>query len=169
MLVFLWILQGHLSPRSGPMFGLDPLFQKSTPLLGHDTQKIITAENLQKRGIAGPSRCALCMASEESIQHLFFECPFTLKIWDLMITSLQSKFHPPSNWNDMFIHWKQIYAGNFNKKLIFASLWRQTPKFICWGIWLARNKAIFQNKSLPPNGFMHNLVASFQKFSLSIE
>jgi hypothetical protein len=92
--------------------------------------KILTAENLQKRGIVGPSRCALCMASEESIQHLFFECPLSIHIWDLMIAPLRSLFHPPSNWNDMFVHWKQRYVGSFNKKLLFASLWRQTPNFI---------------------------------------
>jgi hypothetical protein len=50
----------------------------------------------------------------------------------------------------MFIYWKQIYVGSFNTKLLFANIWRQNPKFICWGIWLVRNKAIFQNKSLPP-------------------
>jgi hypothetical protein len=84
---------------------------------------------------------------------LFFDFPFSLQVWDLMLASLHPKFHPPSNWNEMFVHWKQRYAGSFNKKLLFASLWRQIPKFTCWGIWLARNKAIFQNKSLPPKGF----------------
>jgi hypothetical protein len=51
-------------------------------------KKILTAENLQKRGIVGPSRCALCMDFEEPIQHLFFECPLSIQIWDLMITPL---------------------------------------------------------------------------------
>jgi hypothetical protein len=113
--------------------------------------KILIDENIQKRGIAGPSRCALCMASEESIQHLFFECPLSIQIWDLMISPLRSLFPSPSNLNDMFVHWKQIYVGSFNKKLLFANLWRWTPNFISWGIWLARNKAIFENKYLPPH------------------
>lgn len=43
-------------------------------------QKILTWENLIKRGIIGPSRCALCGNSEETVFHLFVECRFTKNI-----------------------------------------------------------------------------------------
>lgn len=37
--------------------------------------KILTAENLRKRGIQGPSICCMCREEEESCSHLFIECP----------------------------------------------------------------------------------------------
>jgi hypothetical protein len=38
--------------------------------------KILTGENLAKRGIKGPFHCTLCKKSEETSQHLFLECNF---------------------------------------------------------------------------------------------
>eukprot|EP00253_Pinus_taeda_P017777 PITA_17777 len=37
-------------------------------------RKILTTENLRKRGILGPSICCLCREAEESSNHLFLEC-----------------------------------------------------------------------------------------------
>jgi hypothetical protein len=44
-------------------------------------QKILTWENLVKRGIVGPSRCVLCGNNEENVRHLFVDCSFTKDIW----------------------------------------------------------------------------------------
>jgi hypothetical protein len=43
--------------------------------------KLLTTENLQKREIQGPSRCALCRVEEEMIHHLFFEFFFSKLVW----------------------------------------------------------------------------------------
>jgi hypothetical protein len=43
--------------------------------------KILTGEILMKRGFHDPFLCALCQRNYESIQHLFWECPFSKKIW----------------------------------------------------------------------------------------
>lgn len=40
--------------------------------------KTLTSDNLQKRGIVGPSQCPNCQAAEETIQHLFITCPFSI-------------------------------------------------------------------------------------------
>ena len=44
-------------------------------------QRLLTGENLEKRGIAGPFRCPLCAENSESISHLFLKCPYTTLIW----------------------------------------------------------------------------------------
>ena len=43
--------------------------------------KILTTDNLRGRGMQIINRCYLCKEVEESIKHLFLECPFTLKFW----------------------------------------------------------------------------------------
>ena len=47
-------------------------------LLMHN--KLLTAENLKKRGITGPSRCALCNSESESTLHIFLQCNVTLQV-----------------------------------------------------------------------------------------
>ena len=49
--------------------------------------KLLTAENLRKRGVAGPSRCALCNNEEETSSHLFMHCSVSLKVWQCVLPS----------------------------------------------------------------------------------
>ncbi|WZZ51353.1 hypothetical protein YC2023_051460 [Brassica napus] len=44
---------------------------------------IAVKKNLQARGIQGDTCCARCRADEESINHVFFECPPALQVWAL--------------------------------------------------------------------------------------
>ena len=44
--------------------------------------RILTSDNLRKRGIHGPSQCFLCYQAEESMSHLLDNCPFTASMWD---------------------------------------------------------------------------------------
>lgn len=51
--------------------------------------KILTAENLRKRGIQGPSICCFCRAEEESIQHSFLLCTFAQSYWNQLSSPLE--------------------------------------------------------------------------------
>jgi hypothetical protein len=114
-------------------------------LLAHG--KILTAENLLKRGIQGPSRCPLCLEASETITHLFLECNFSLQLWSLIYLPLPNISPLPDSWTTLLTHWKQRYSGSFKNKKGFTLLWKQIPKFVTWEIWLARNQAIFHGKS----------------------
>ena len=43
--------------------------------------KIITWDNLSRRGWIGLSRCPLCASGEYSIQHIFMDCIFTISVF----------------------------------------------------------------------------------------
>ena len=47
--------------------------------MGH--QSILTNENLQKRGIDGPSWCTLCYQQVETSKHLFLDCKYAKEVW----------------------------------------------------------------------------------------
>ena len=49
-------------------------------------RKILTWDNIRKRGMWGPSRFQLCEAQEETIEHLLNSCIFTSKLWDFFAT-----------------------------------------------------------------------------------
>jgi hypothetical protein len=44
--------------------------------------KILTWDNLQKRGFIGPSICHLCNQHEENMEHLLNNCTINVVIWD---------------------------------------------------------------------------------------
>ena len=43
--------------------------------------KLPTYDNLSHRGCYLPSMCSLCANQMETSFHLFFECPYVVKIW----------------------------------------------------------------------------------------
>jgi hypothetical protein len=96
--------------------------------------KILTWKNLQKRGWVGPRICHLCKGKRESGKHLFVNCPFTISVWNRVKLAL--KF--TNGWygltvNECFENWEK---QNFDYPTL--------PTFICWFIWLDRNKTIFE-------------------------
>ena len=96
-------------------------------------QKILTWENLAKRGILGPSRCALCGNNEETIYHLFVECSFTKDIWVTILKELKLI----STWEGRKI------VECFQKCTRKVENCKEIPCYICWEIWKQRNLVIF--------------------------
>lgn len=104
-------------------------------LLAH--KKILTAENLQKPGINGPSWCVLCPNAKESINHLFLDCTYTKEVWRLVVGTLWQRLSWPISIADFFTRWGSHYLGNFSNKPTFRRFWVSSPKYICWNVWLA--------------------------------
>lgn len=52
-------------------------------------KKIMTSDNIRKRGVLGPSRCHLCEVQEETMEHLLKRCIFTSWLWDIFATTFQ--------------------------------------------------------------------------------
>jgi hypothetical protein len=101
--------------------------------------KILTWENLVKRGFLGPSRCVLCGNNEENVSHLFVECSFTKDIW----STIQKELKLESAWEggkivDCLQNWIRKREN-----------WKEIPCFICWEVWKHRNLVIFEDR--PPN------------------
>lgn len=51
--------------------------------------KILTQDNIQRTGVLGPSRCQLCEAQEETMEHLLNDCILTSQLWDTFVTIFQ--------------------------------------------------------------------------------
>ena len=65
-------------------------------------QVILTKDNLVKRNWTGSTRCSFC-DREETIKHLFFDCPLARGLW----RSVQIAFNitPPTSVNALFGTW----------------------------------------------------------------
>eukprot|EP00253_Pinus_taeda_P017324 PITA_17324 len=116
-------------------------------------RKIPTWDILQSRFFIGPGRCPLCKENEESINHLFTSCTFSLKLWgeitDLLKLKVQWGAAPIEN------AWKNCWNNHPDGNL------RNLPPIFFWGIWLARNKSIFQDQVISISSIASNCVAIY--------
>ncbi|CAN1805213.1 Putative ribonuclease H protein At1g65750 [Linum perenne] len=101
--------------------------------------RIATIDNLQRRGLALPNRCALCEMEAESVNHLFIHCSFSSQVWSKLSSTLSIHGPLPSSFGDFLRMWKDVncsLAFSTAKKVLFHS-------FI-WHLWLERNDRTFR-------------------------
>ena len=85
-------------------------------------ERILTWDNLTKRGLQGPSLCVLCKESEEALLHLFGECRFIKNIWYVLSKELKlvNKWQGGKFENNLH-NWTKIKEN-----------WNEIPCFISW-------------------------------------
>jgi hypothetical protein len=101
---------------------------------------ILTKDNLKKRNWQGCSKCCFC-DQDETIQHLFFTCPFTKILW--RIVHMTFNIPPPANVSNLFGNWLNGVTKK-NKGHIRVGVCA-----LLWAIWNVRNNFIFNKKSFP--------------------
>jgi hypothetical protein len=101
--------------------------------------KVPTWDKMRKRQIEGPGWCALCKGEIETIEHILISFPFTLKVWREVSLLLRQQ----CEWNGPTLEstWENWLQDASHKNL------KALPLIISWGVWLARNLAIFQEKA----------------------
>eukprot|EP00253_Pinus_taeda_P009123 PITA_09123 len=107
--------------------------------------KILTAENLRKKGIQGPSICSMCREAEESCSHLFIECPFARTCWNLIASPLNTG-DLPNQIATLQKSWGKCFPHTNKRKNLASRMWNSIPSNLCWQIWIAINKSIFNNR-----------------------
>jgi hypothetical protein len=112
---------------------------------------IFSGENLKKRGLAGPTRCPLCLLQEETSLHLFLGCEYSLEVWSQALAPWKDILVLPDMVERLFSTWENVYPHSLKKKSWFKYCWLTLPKFIVWKIWLEHNARIFKGK--PPTLF----------------
>lgn len=121
-----------------------------------------TWKYLQRRCFNGPGWCPLCKLALESTTHLFLDCPFSKTTW---VEAQNSGFFN-SNWCGPQPEATLLVWTNNQDTLSIRAL----PCIVIWGIWLAQNKVIFQDKWTPPSivaaqslGILHFFPRSIEK------
>jgi hypothetical protein len=100
---------------------------------------ILTKDNLAKKNWKGSQKCVCCYLNE-TIQHLFIDCPLAKMIWRFIFYA--TNLSRPRSINHMFGNW----LNNQNKD--FKQLIRVGVATICWAIWKCRNDIVFKSRSL---------------------
>jgi exonuclease III len=112
--------------------------------------KILTGDNMEKRNIVGPHRCALCNNNFETSQHLFMDCTFAKEVWGLFLQDFQIIIPPQNSVAELFASWNLIYPQRIPSKSFWTKIWTAMPKYVCWQLWLTRNQMIFKEERHSP-------------------
>jgi hypothetical protein len=126
--------------------------------------KILTGENLNKRGFSGPFRCALCNISLENSEHLFLNCNFTRQVMNCIYKELIPNVANPTSTRSLLGKWAKQYKGSFKGKQKFSIVWKASIKFVCWQIWLTRNKKIFKEKTIAPQVVATSAISQISEY-----
>jgi hypothetical protein len=102
---------------------------------------ILTKDNLAKRKWQGCKKCAFC-DKDESIQHLFFECPLAKIIWRIIFMTFS--LAPQKNITNLFGNW---LSGIAKKDLVQI---RVGVCAVLWAIWNMRNDTVFNKPTKQP-------------------
>lgn len=103
--------------------------------------KILTADNVAKRGWNLPSICFLCRRASETVYHLFSECMFTLELCKITERKVSAQVHD----------WKSLFGREEAQKWIITKRGGQRSKemilITMFVAWRERCSRIFQDIS----------------------
>lgn len=117
-------------------------------------KRILTWDQLCKRGWSGPGLCALCKKESEDINHIFIQCLVTVMIWHYVCAELQ-----------VSMTWRHSSLSLcFDRWIIEHKRHKSLPLFICWGVWLLRNGIIFEDRLLNWMNTGIKIISFFKEF-----
>ncbi|XP_058770393.1 uncharacterized protein LOC131644024 [Vicia villosa] len=102
--------------------------------------KVPTDDNLMMRGIQLPSICNLCSATSKTAEHLFFSCPFVVRLWNFVSTNLSQSI---SSFSDIWSAYRKLDSDQSMLVFMAASI------SIVNTVWKARNLRRFDDKTIP--------------------
>lgn len=105
-------------------------------------RKMLTWENLRKKGFIGPSHCPMGGMEEETMNHLFNTCDWADSIWNWAETILQRTDRVRNSIQETIKNW----SGNSSNTQLVNTIWKLIPGFIAWTIWKERNQQVFLNE-----------------------
>ncbi|XP_020597784.1 uncharacterized protein LOC110037469 [Phalaenopsis equestris] len=116
------------------------------------SKMIPTDDILKLKGLRGPSRCFFCLAQEETISHLFFECHWVQEVWSFVIGKLRiPTLH--LTWKMFFTSWADWRGAEL----------QDIPNIVAWFVWMARNQAKHDSSLIDPKRVGLNCIAFIQK------
>ncbi|XP_058776385.1 uncharacterized protein LOC131650703 [Vicia villosa] len=99
--------------------------------------KLATKYRMGKFGVATDMKCMFCSYNED-VQHLFFECSYTKKIWEVVLGWLNIS-HTVQGWCQER-KWLEIFCRSKNWRSKFVQV---AIAETIYNVWIERNKMVF--------------------------
>ncbi|XP_019252743.1 PREDICTED: uncharacterized protein LOC109231537 [Nicotiana attenuata] len=105
--------------------------------------RLATKERLARWGSIDETLCTMCHRSNETVQHLFFDCDYSKEIWQKLL-HWQGVMRRGKQWKEE-VQWAEKKAAG---KSAGAEIYRMVLAAAVYHIWQARNNTIFQKKQI---------------------
>ena len=130
-------------------------------------RKILTANNLAKRGWSHDPLCKLCNTTPETPKHLCKDCSYTCAVWDQLVNWLNLHQLPASNSvSSIYRWWKKCRAlVAKDNKSFFDGL----VIYFWWNIWKERNRRTFRQEEKTVTELTYLIKEDVQQFQHAIE
>jgi hypothetical protein len=103
--------------------------------------KILTIDNLRRRGIIVINRCWLCESDGETVDHLLLHCGVVNALWNVIFSRFGLCWVMLSSVKELFACW---WSGGRSRS---AAVWKMAPLCLMWCIWRERNARCFEDSS----------------------
>ena len=103
--------------------------------------KVLTLDQLKRRGMTFANRCFMCEEEEETIDHLLIHCKFAKMLWDLFLSIVGISWVFPHSVLHTLLAWQGATVGKKHKQI-----WLAAPLCLFWNLWRARNRLVFENE-----------------------
>ncbi|KAJ9696951.1 hypothetical protein PVL29_008942 [Vitis rotundifolia] len=117
--------------------------------------KVLTLEQLQRRGYSLANRCFLCLSEAETVDHLLLHCVKTRVLWNLLFSLFGVAWILPCSVKETLIGWNGGFVGKRRKRA-----WQMAPLCIFWSVWKERNSLAFGNVELSLQRLKYSFVSS---------
>ena len=110
--------------------------------------RLPTRDRLISWGLSVSPGCALCSLADESIEHLFFHCPFAVATWSRLCGRYLAS--PPASLAEVVLLCQQLLGPHASRAVTVLKLLNQV---IIYNLWRERNARIFTSVSSSEEAF----------------
>ena len=118
--------------------------------------RVLTLDQLKRRGGALANRCFLCGEGEESVGHLLIHCSKARIMWELLLAIFRVSWVFSLSVKETLLSWNCSFVGKRRKKA-----WMAAPLCIFWTIWRERNRLVFEDENISVNRMKYTYLWSW--------
>ena len=117
--------------------------------------KVLTLDQLKRRGMTLVNRCIMCEEDEENIDHLLIHCKSAKMLWNLFLSIFGTSRVFPQSVLHTLLAWQGAAVGKKRKRI-----WLAAPLCLFWTLWRARNRLVFENEGTTDQKIKANFVTN---------
>ncbi|CAL1377475.1 unnamed protein product [Linum trigynum] len=106
-------------------------------------RRILTLDNLKRRGWQLANRCELCGCEEETIDHMFTGCAFVAEVWGRLLSVASSGDVRRGDIVETIRIWPTAQPSNMAGWFHYCIL-----HDVAWNVWKERNRRVFRQERL---------------------
>jgi len=112
---------------------------------------LVTKEKMCGWGFGGDTLCRFCYSTQENIEHLFFQCSFSRRVWRAAMEGCMTR--PEIEWEKV----KDWYEAKFTGRSLMANLCRLCLAASIYHLWKLQNDLCHGNTSRTEDVVVKNI------------